>query len=216
MSISEEKLRGGLTTVITGILSGLLTFVGVKTGLSAPVSAAIFLYGVGSLVSYSMDILFAKTKFPNQTGKLVAVPYTAFSYRLQYLTRSFLGPQFMRFVITVILDTLIGIALLRAAIKYMDEHKILMDFPWRNTITSLLIASITFIVYVNVLRFDWAYQETNNLTLNIIIFMWLTIVLLIFTITYADDKDSVVKVADVKPDSIPILNRWGVSIYDLS
>lgn len=219
MLVLSEKMRGAFMSLISGLLAGGLTFVGVKAGMSASTSSAMFLYGVGSILAYSMDILFAKANFPNLAGKSVALPYTNLLPRVQYLARSFLGPQFLRFIVTMILDTLIGIALLRAAIKFMNEKQILMDFKYRNTIASILIATITFVLFVNVLRFDWAYNETNNMTLNVIIYTWLTIVLLMFAITYVGGdatEANGVKVGEVSANVIPVVNRWGVTIYDLS
>ena len=45
-------------------------------------------------------------------------------------------------------------------------------------LVALIIPTITFFLYVNQLRFDWAYEYKENFLLNVLMYVWLTIVLL--------------------------------------
>lgn len=217
MLVVNEKTRGALLSIVSGVTSGALTFAGVKAGLSAQTSATIFLYGVGSFATYIADILFAKKMFRNAAGDTVEVPYSNLKERFQYLMLSFMSHKLLRFIVTVVLDTLIGIALLRAAIKFMNENKFLMNFKYRDTVTSVLIATLTFVLYVNVLRFDWAYSDDEGtLVVDVLVHMWLTVVLVIFAVTYVDNDDVGVKVATMNTNTVPVFNRWGMNINDLS
>lgn len=205
----SEKVRGGLTSIVSGVTSGLLTVMGVNIGLSAPMSSAIFLYGVGNVVAYMLDIVFAKRAFDG-----AEVPYSALGKRFAILAKSLLTTQFFRFVITAIIDCLVGIALLKASIKYMNEHDILTGFKYRDTVVTIAIASFTFVLYVNTLRFDWAYSHTRNFTMDLIVYMWVSVALLMFAITYImSDSNPLATQGPIESNStVPVTNRWGVAI----
>jgi len=205
----SEKVRGGLTSVVSGSIAGLLTVFGVNMGLSAPVSSAVFLYGVGNVVSYMLDILFAKREFDGRE-----VPYSAVGQRLVIFAGSLFTSQFFRFIITAIIDCLVGISVLKASIKYMNEHDILTGFKHRDTVVSIAIATFTFVLYVNTLRFDWAYSHTKNLTMDLIVYMWVSVALLMFTLTYimSDSNPLATQGPNDSNATVPVTNRWGVAI----
>lgn len=205
----SEKVRGGLTSIVTGVTAGLLTVMGVNLGLSAPMSSAIFLYGVGSVVAYMLDIVFAKRAFDG-----AEVPYSALGKRFAFFAKSLLTTQFFRFVITAIIDCLVGIALLKASIKYMNEHDILTGFKHRDTVVTIAISTFTFVLYVNTLRFDWAYSHTKNFTMDLIVYMWVSVALLMFALTYImSDSNPLATQGPIESNStVPVTNRWGVAI----
>lgn len=185
-TFSGEKLRGAIASLVSGTTAGVLMVAGTNVfGMSVPLSATLFLYIFGSLFGYSLDIVFAKQKFPfGKDGMLIDLPYSQYQKRVHYLLRSFFKKQFFRFIITLIIDTLVGIALLRAAIRYMDTHNILTNFKHRDIIAAILIAIFTFFLYINILRFDWAYSDVENSVMNMLVLMWSTIVMMLFAITY--------------------------------
>lgn len=189
---SSEKIRGMITSVVSGGVSGSLNLIGVAyLGMSAPLSAFLFLYVFGSVFGYSIDILFAKNNFTIKSGNNGIkpfhgpVPYTDFRTRILWLLRSFIDKHFFRFVITVIIDTLIGLSILRALIDYMNDREILMDFAFRDVLVAGAVSIFTFFLYNNVLRFDWAYSDSEHPTMNVIVLMWVGIVLIIFSLSYS-------------------------------
>lgn len=174
---NEEKARGMACSTVSGCIAGGLTVAGVKLGMKTTTSAVVFLYIVGNIMTYAADIMFAKRSFL-QDGRIVRLPYDAFHKRSAYLLRSFVGRKFVKFGVTVLLDTLIGLALLRAATRFMDENDFLVHFKYRDAITAILITIFTFMLYLNILRFDWAYSDVENPMLNVTVLMWSTLVLL--------------------------------------
>ena len=64
-----------------------------------------------------------------------------------------------------------------------------MNFKYRNLLVALVIPTITFFLYVNQLRFDWAYEYKENFLLNVIMYVWLTIVLLFVINLNYDNTD---------------------------
>lgn len=191
-----EKIRGLVTAIISGTTSGGLNQLLLTFGTPYLVSTLLSLYLFGNLLAYSLDILFAKYTFNLPNGyKGVAnfnghVPYNDYITRLKWLFSSFLQSQFFRFLITVLIDTLIGLTILNAIIQKLDEKNI--HFPFRNLLLSGGVAVFTFIIYLNALRFDWAYVDKVDPITNIVVLMWTSIVLIVYS-SYHIQKEQIKK-----------------------
>ena len=185
--IKDEQNVGKLTSIISVIVANVLNiFLNVGLGLNIQQSTGLSIYVVGNLVGYVLDLLFAKRKLymKDENGKPKLIKN--FNDRVIFLLFSFYSKYFFKFLILCIIDTAIGLILLKYAILMLDKHKILVDFKYRNLLLALIIPGITFGLYVNQLRFNWAYEFKENLILSIIMYMWLTIILL-FTININHD-----------------------------
>ena len=185
--IKDEQNVGKLTSIVSVIVANVLNiFLNVGLGLNIQQSTGLSIYVVGNLVGYILDLLFAKRKLymKDENGKPKLIKN--FNDRVIFLLFSFYSKYFFKFLILCIIDTAIGLILLKYAILMLDKHKILVDFKYRNLLLALIIPAITFGLYVNQLRFNWAYEFKENLILSIIMYMWLTIILL-FTININHD-----------------------------
>ena len=185
--IKDEQNVGKLTSIVSVIVANVLNiFLNVGLGLNIQQSTGLSIYVVGNLVGYVLDLLFAKRKLymKDENGKPKLIKN--FNDRVIFLLFSFYSKYFFKFLILCIIDTAIGLILLKYAILMLDKHKILVDFKYRNLLLALIIPAITFGLYVNQLRFNWAYEFKENLVLSIIMYMWLTIILL-FTININHD-----------------------------
>lgn len=181
--VNSEKFRGAITTIASGSVGGLLNIGGIELlGLSPQMSVFLSLYLIGNLVAYTLDILFAKQLFKNASGKKTLISYFDFKFRLFWLLKSFFSVHFFRFIVTIIIDTLIGLSLMSMLLDFLDTKNI--QFWMRDTIVAGTVAIFTFILYNNILRFDWAYIDDHNPLLNIIVLMWCTIVMLLFSFHY--------------------------------
>lgn len=175
-----EKLRGAVMSVITGVLANVLNVGGQAMGVPIQLSSFLSLNLIGNLLSYILDILFAKQNF--YTGGTVSkISYTDFKTRLSWLGSSFFNKYFFRFVITVFLDTIIYLSLLDYTIYLMNSYKLFMDYKYRDVVLAGIIALVTFVLYVNVIRFDWAYSHEENPLMNVLIIVWLTLLLVVYT-----------------------------------
>lgn len=190
-TFGSERFRGLVMSAISGVTANLLNFAGMKyLGLSVQVSSVLFLQVLGNILGYVLDILFAKRTFKIRnyrgSGNVYdgPLPYRDVVSRFKWLVRSFISKQFYRFLVTVIIDTLVSLALLNWSIKAMDAKHILTDFKYRNFALASLIAVGTFFLYVNILRFDWAYSDDDMPIFNVIILMWVTLVLMLYAVTY--------------------------------
>lgn len=206
--LQHPKVRGALTTVFSGSAAGLMNLLGVSFGLSAQTSTVLSFYIFGSILAYTVDILFAKKYFaPHGGGPLTIIPYKEIRQRFGWLIDSFATKYFFRFTITVLIDTLIGLTLLSALLKYMDKYDI--HFRWRDTIVAGFVAIFTFVLYNNALRFDWAYAHGDDKLLNTMVLMWTTIIIMLFSLGYNAESETA-----IPP---PIRSSWfwtGVSPVD--
>ena len=181
--LTPEKLRGALASVISGSASSAgILFGTIALGLSAPVSLVLFGYLLGSVLGYSLDILIAKQYFG--TTSPVAVPYGDLYTRGKWLVKSFAHRHFFRFIVTVVIETLTTLAMLGAVVRAMDAHGILAGWGLRDAVTAVAVAFVNFWMFGNVLRFDWAYRETENPVLNVVVLLWMTLSMLVFAATY--------------------------------
>lgn len=177
--LKDEKNMGKVTSITSVIIANLLNYIlNIGFGLNIQQSTGISLYFVGNVLGYILDLLFAKKNLylKDIYGKTIKVK--DFNDRIKFLLLSFIDKYFIKFIILCVIDTIIGLILLKYTIILLDQYKILINFKYRNLIVALLIPSITFFLYVNQLRFDWAYEYKENFLLNILMYIWLTIVLL--------------------------------------
>lgn len=177
--LKNEKQRGIFgfigSTVVANALNVLLTK---YTKLTVPQSTFISIYTVGNIILYSFDILFAKQKFMmDKTYEIV--PYTDLKTRFMWLSQSFYQKYFFRFLITVILDTIIGLSLLNFTIYKLDQYQLFTNWRYRNLIVAAVVSAFTYFLYLSTLRFDWAYEYKENPLLNILVMIWLSLAILI-------------------------------------
>ena len=188
--LKDEQNVGKITSISSVIIANLLNYIlNIVLGINIQQSTGFSLYFVGNILGYIMDLLFAKRKVylkdKNGNPKLV----DNFNDKIKFVLLSFIDKYFIKFVILCIIDTIIGLVLLKYCIDILDKHKILMDFKYRNLLVALVIPTITFFLYVNQLRFDWAYEYKENFLLNVIMYVWLTIVLLFVINLNYDNTD---------------------------
>jgi hypothetical protein len=191
--LKDEKNMGKVTSITSVIIANLLNYIlNIGFGLNIQQSTGISLYIVGNVLGYILDLLFAKKNLylKDIYGKTIKVK--DFNDRIKFLLLSFIDKYFIKFIILCVIDTIIGLILLKYTIILLDQYKILVNFKYRNLIVALLIPSITFFLYVNQLRFDWAYEYKENFLLNILMYIWLTIVLL-FAINLNYDNSEMYK-----------------------
>ena len=199
---ATEKQRGLFGYVIAGIIAYYINILLSKTTtLSVTQTSFIAIYAIGNLIVYTFDILFAKDSF-YINNQLTPVPHTDLATRAQWLLSSFLDKYFFRFLVTVVIDTIIGLTILRVVILYLDKLKIFPNWKYRNYLAAFVVATLTYILYLGTLRFQWAYQPNTPLILDITVMAWVSLALLIYATNqnflqqdlpwrffYAKDKD---------------------------
>lgn len=214
--LKDEQNVGKITSISSVIIANLLNYIlNIVLGINIQQSTGFSLYFVGNILGYIMDLLFAKRKVylkdKNGNPKLV----DNFNDKIKFVLLSFIDKYFIKFVILCIIDTIIGLVLLKYCIDILDKHKILMNFKYRNLLVALVIPTITFFLYVNQLRFDWAYEYKENFLLNVIMYVWLTIVLLFVINLNYDNTDENFNTFEKFQNSIKKILKFNKSSYPL-
>ena len=190
-----EQRRGIFGYLGSAVIANLLNTVLSKyTKLTIQQSTFVSIYMIGNIILYSFDILFAKEKFNLATYKGTSPYYGVVSYsdlatRLKWLGSSLYQKYFFRFLATVILDTIIGLSLLRFTIEKLDQFEILKTWKYRNIIVATIVSTVTYLLYLSTLRFKWAYEYKDEPIMNILVMVWLTLAILI-TVSNAKTTDT--------------------------
>lgn len=175
----SEKARGIIGYILAIILANSVNLIlSNTTTLTIEQSTFISMYIIGSIIVYISDIIIAKDCFYID-GKMTCVSHYDLSTRFKWFLSSLIDKYFFRFLITVIIDTIVGISILRYVITTFDEKKILTEWKYRNYMIVFVIAIFTYVLYLSTLRFDWAYSNEENVMLNILVIAWVTLAILI-------------------------------------
>jgi|TARA_B110000259_G_scaffold188275_1_gene246145 hypothetical protein len=187
----KEKSKGILTSAISFSAANVLNiFLNTSMEMNIQKSTFLSLYLFGNIFAYSLDIMFAKEKlFVN--NKYEKVPLTDYSTRSKFLISSFFNKYFARYMILGIIDSIIGLILLKFFINLMNKYELLMDWKYRDVIIASFVVAFTYQLYLNHLRFDWAYEYKENFLLNIIIYIWFTLIILIVVRTDTTFKNEI-------------------------
>lgn len=179
--LSEQSVRGTAASLVTGALGAALAVVGeTHMGLGPVLSSFLFVGVLGNVLGYAADILFAKATFSTGGGEPRAVPYGALGTRAAWLAGSLGSRVFVRFLTLVGIDGIIVSTMLQALIDAAD--RLGARFTGRNALMGLGVSAFTFLMYVNSLRFHWAYSTREDVLMNALVMMWFTLCLMLFVV----------------------------------
>ena len=137
-----EQGKGILTSLSAGFIANILVMLGEKKwGMDVATSATVFGLGIGNIIGYIADIMFAKENF---LIKGVSHQYGLgqLALKFKWLLNSFISKTFFRFWIIVFIDMILTLTLVDYLAKYMDENKWFTKVKYRNSLIVLFISSI--------------------------------------------------------------------------
>lgn len=176
----REKIIGTVVSILVGLVSTGILFLAQTTGASVE-TAVIYASLFGNFIGYSGDVLVAKQCFDDWNGE----DYTLVKYdqwdvqkRFVWYVKSLISKSFVRFVLTVVIDIIVSLALIDLLTQLLDDLGI--KFGIRDAVLSGLISMFTFQVFVNEIRFNYAYNRSDNFTQDLIVFAWASILIVIY------------------------------------
>lgn len=179
--LNNETFRSSLTSATSGIFTflalALLEFfdlLHVKDNNTLQYKIFIvFCF----LVGYTLDILFAKKSFDNKV-----VPYSKINQRLDILVNQYYKSfTLVKYLMLVLIDNIINILLVRYLINQLNKYKILVNYKYRDILLVFVVFGLSFILYSNYLRFNWAYNKESSKTTNIIMSLVTISTMIIYT-----------------------------------
>jgi hypothetical protein len=168
-----EYTRGIATSLMSSGFSQTLIYLTNKTDIkNKDLLLYLITFFVANIISYSFDILLAKDNFG---GVRISIYDT--KARLTYLIKHLFGYQIIKFFMIVCIDIIMVNTIFRKCRDFLDEKEIF--FKNRDQILMFLITTLTFVIYGNLLRFEWVYKEKTPFTLDVLIMAWLSIIFLL-------------------------------------
>jgi len=168
-----EYSRGILTSILSSAVTQIFVFLTSKSKIKhKKIILYILTFIIANLLSYSLDILLAKENFGG-----VRVSLYDQTFRLKYLMNKFFTYQLVKFFIVICIDLIIVNSVFKRVIKFLDEKDV--KFRNRDQIVMFILTTFSFMLYGNMLRFEWVYVEKTNLTLDVLLLSWLSILFFI-------------------------------------
>lgn len=174
--LTSEKARGGIVSLSTGIAANLMNVALIAGGANPVFTTIITLQVFGNLLTYFLDIMVAKREFLG-----ASLSYTAYASRFRWFLHSLAGPPFYKYIIACILEAIIVFAGMRRARSFCDARQI--HFQYRDGLLAALIATVSFLLVMNVLRFNWVLNEQDSLTLDVVVLAWMGLSALMLLLT---------------------------------
>lgn len=164
--LTQEKTRGGVASFVSGVVANVLNAALIMAGMDPALSTAISMQLFGNLLTYFLDIMAAKRDFHG-----VHLPYSDLGKRFSWFLQSLMGPPIHKFIVACIIEGVVVFAGLKRAREYCDLHNI--QFWMRDAVLAGMVAALSFLLVMNVLRFNWVLDETESITLNIVVLAWM-------------------------------------------
>jgi hypothetical protein len=179
-SVGLEQNLGIATSLVSGGAAYALMIAMEASGLPVAGASAITT-SVTNVFGYIIDILFAKRCFSNFSG---AGPSHVLDMRgrVLWMLRSFFSFAFIRFVVTVGIDIIVTLFVLRYVRTLLNANGVLVAWRWRDTLLALLISLVNFHLFVNRVRFGWAYKFETDQVLDVVMISWFTSLLVSYII----------------------------------
>ena len=149
---SEELSRGFITSGASGIAAFALIFILPVFGFSVHAASAISNV-LMSFVGFLLDVTFAKD-FKDKDVTLLD--------KLAWFARSLIGYPFLRVVVLTAIDGLVVWILMHYLLPVLDKRKI--KFAGRDAFIAAGLTALNFVLFVNPMRFQWAYVPAEQPT----------------------------------------------------
>ena len=168
-----EYSRGVVTSLLSSGFTQILIYLTSKTKIqNKDLILYVITFVVANILSYSFDILLAKDNFNGVRVSLYDV-----KFRFNYLVKKMFSYQIIKFFMVVAIDLLLVNSVFKRTREFLDKKNI--KFKNRDQILMFTLTTLSFLLYGNMLRFNWVYLEKTNMTLDVLLMAWLSILFLI-------------------------------------
>ena len=168
-----EYSRGIMTSLLSSGFTQILIYLTSKTKIqNKDMILYIITFIVANILSYSFDILLAKDNFNGVRVSLYDV-----KFRFDYLLKNMFSYQIVKFFIIIAIDLILVNSVFKRTREFLDKKNI--KFKNRDQILMFLLTTLSFLLYGNMLRFNWVYIEKTSLTVDVLLIAWLSIIFLI-------------------------------------
>lgn len=178
MSLDEQLLT---RSYIFSIVINILTY---SISLYFPKKENLLFYDLilGIIFTYIVDILFVQKFFKNfDTLALEKISYSNVIYRIKYL---FQYRVFLKYIIVVIISSILVSSIIRFIKNIMKKYDINKDElnkknnAYVDFFINVFIKFVVTAIFLNFIKFRWAYVDNNDVYLTAIIISLLNLSIL--------------------------------------
>lgn len=181
--IRKKELRAGfLTSMAMGSVMSATLFYASHRGWNTDVAYPVIMFTT-NVIGFALDILVAKRCFNSwsdpKTVEIYGYRGADWGRRAAWYGRSVLSMSFVRNLMLSLLDVLVISNLSKIAVHKLRGTWLAERVPKKvlDPVVTILMGLLTFNLFVNALRFSWAYQSEPDTLVTVVLAMWLVFVL---------------------------------------
>lgn len=164
----NEYTRASIATFFTELFKFTSNYVLIKYNINS-FSISNYIYILSAFFHYTLDIFIAKDFKPSDS-------------KFNWYINSFQKHNFSKYIVLSILHYIVSITIFNHVRLIMDRNK--LNYPYRDIFLILFINMFTFALYGYFLKFKWAYNDTNDPLLTMIVLNWCTLSIMMYTLPY--------------------------------
>lgn len=166
--VFDKQLLG--RSYIFGIMVNIFTY-GISLYFPKKENILFYDFILGIIFTYIIDILFIQKLFKNfTTQSLEVISYNNLVYRFKYLFRYRI---FLKYLIVIIIGSILVSSLTEFIKKTFKKYNIFQgDFKnkvYFKFFINILLKFIVTAIFLNFIKFKWAYIDNNDIYLTAII-----------------------------------------------
>ena len=161
---NEVIKRGSVSNIIISLFVGVVKYFFPKNETNHLMYDLLF----GVLLTYIVDIIFVQKRL-NIENKLQIVPYQEYFKRIVYI---FNPPVLYKYIVVMRIGIMINRSIFLYVDKLLKKYNILQKKSFKKYKDLMLILSINFLtssMLINYLKYKWAYVNSDDTYLSIMI-----------------------------------------------
>jgi uncharacterized protein YacL len=169
MYFESEYKRASISTVITELFKFLSNYILVYGYNDKPIFNSI-IYIISIVIHYTLDIFVAKSFKSNDIR-----------VKLNWYMNSFIKTNFSKYIVFSILHFLVSQNIKKYIQDVLNKHE--LNHKYRDISLTLLLNVFLFALYGYFLKFKWAYADSSDPLMTMIVLNWCTLSIMIYTLS---------------------------------
>lgn len=160
---NSDYRKASISTIVTELFKFFASYLIVDQNNNDFLNKVIYIISI--MIHYTLDIFIAKT-FNNGESKL------------NWYLNSFLKNNFSKYLVYSILHFLVSQNILNYIKPTLDKYNI--THKYRDITLTLLLNMFLFALYGYFLKFKWAYADSSDPMMTMIVLNWCTLSIMIY------------------------------------
>lgn len=168
---NSDYRKASIATILTELFKFFSSYVLVYSGINTTYITGV-IYTMSILLHYTLDIFIVRT-FNKDENQFIG--------KANWYLKSFVRTNFLKYLIYALLHFLVSQNIIMYIKKRFDKFDV--KHKYRDIILELLLNVLLFALYGYFLKFKWAYVDTYDPIMTMIVLNWCTLSLMIYTVS---------------------------------